>query len=589
MEWDQQFDLAGLIKQAKMILESHQEFAAEAGRLEELWGRLANERFHLAVLGQFKRGKSTFINALLGTDLLPTSVVPLTAIPTFLLWSPQIGVTVHYQNDKTSDTQRNLSKEALKDTLARIVTEEGNPHNEKGISYVEILYPSSFLNNGVVLIDTPGIGSTHQHNTEMTLDFLAQCDAALFVVSADPPITEVEVEFLKQVEKAVARIFFIVNKADYLDKQEKKTYLSFLEKVLKEQAGFNEVKAIFAVSALQGLEAAVKQDDDLLAKSGLKEVQAFLLDFINKEKKDVLQQALRGKASAIIAEALMRLQLLLNSMQMPLSQLEQNLETFADKIEEAKQQRVVAKDLLAGDRKRLVDYLEEQSEELRGKANEHFSAMVDEFLARSGDNFNEQDLVAKITDEIPLFFEKELRAKAEEFQKKVAEVLGRHQQRADKLIGEMSKAAAELFDVPYLAPESADAFLAKKEPYWVTHKLDAALSPLPKAMLGRLLPSGMQRSMTSKRYKEKIRELVVNNVENLRWATLQNLDHAFRTFASVLDERLQSTIVSTYGAMETVREKRVNHSRSLTPEIENMQNLKNEMDEIQQKIGCCGR
>jgi predicted GTPase len=65
-----------------------------------------------------------------------------------------------------------------------------------------------------VLIDTPGIGSTHRHNTGMTLRFLPQCDAALFLVSADPPITEVEVAFLIEVRNRVQDLFFVMNKMD---------------------------------------------------------------------------------------------------------------------------------------------------------------------------------------------------------------------------------------------------------------------------------------------------------------------------------------------------------------------------------------
>jgi hypothetical protein len=59
-----------------------------AGRLHVLRDRLSRERLQLAVLGQFKRGKRTFINALLGANLLPTGVIPLTAVATFISWRP---------------------------------------------------------------------------------------------------------------------------------------------------------------------------------------------------------------------------------------------------------------------------------------------------------------------------------------------------------------------------------------------------------------------------------------------------------------------------------------------------------------------
>ena len=84
----------------------------------------------------------------------------------------------------------------------------------------------------MVLIDTPGIGSTFRHNTQATLNFLPQCDAALFLVSADPPLTEVEVEFLKEVRTKVTHLFFILNKVDYLTPAEQQVALSFLKKLI---------------------------------------------------------------------------------------------------------------------------------------------------------------------------------------------------------------------------------------------------------------------------------------------------------------------------------------------------------------------
>jgi len=124
----------------------------------------------------------------------------------------------------------------------------------------------------------------------------------------------------------------------------------------------------------------------------------------------------------------------------------------------------------------------------------------------------------------------------------------------------------------------------KKEPYWVTHKLDARLSPIPKAILGRLMPAGLRKSMTLKHYTKIIDEIVVNNVENLRWATLQNLDQAFRCFGSTLDERLQATITSTHGAVQSVRSKRADQSRSMAPETARLIEIENKFKAIQMRL-----
>ncbi|TGC07422.1 hypothetical protein CUN85_11510 [Methanolobus halotolerans] len=82
----------------------------------------------------------------------------------------------------------------------------------------------------VVVIDTPGIGSTYRHNTEVTMGFLPQSDAALFLVSVDPPITEVELAFLKDIKSRVSKLFFALNKVDYLTKTELVEALTFTKR-----------------------------------------------------------------------------------------------------------------------------------------------------------------------------------------------------------------------------------------------------------------------------------------------------------------------------------------------------------------------
>ena len=157
--------------------------------------RLKDTCFHLAVLGQFKRGKSTFINALLRAPVLPTSAVPLTAIPTFIAWAAEQRIRVTYRDEQTPDEFLPEDSDAIRNQLVEFVTEEGNPGNQRGVARVDVFLPADLLRVGVVLIDTPGIGSTLSHNTDTALQILPECDAALFILSADPPITEAETTY----------------------------------------------------------------------------------------------------------------------------------------------------------------------------------------------------------------------------------------------------------------------------------------------------------------------------------------------------------------------------------------------------------
>ncbi|MDX2495179.1 MAG: dynamin family protein, partial [Desulfuromusa sp.] len=274
--------LIGILNQSILSLDSlDDDYADGRSEMESLQARLLAGQFRLAVLGQFKRGKSTLLNALLGDKLLPTDILPVTAIPTFISAAESVDVLVDFENDVDPVKFTPSSANPLGDFLADYVTEEGNPHNQRQVERVEIGHPSAILKQGVVLIDTPGIGSTHKHNTEVAYRILPQCDAALFLVSPDPPITEIELDYLKEIRQRLPQTFFILNKIDFLDEQEKTASLRFLADQL---APFCDgVPLVLAVSARMGLEARLSGDAAGWKDSGMQQVEQNLIDFFARE------------------------------------------------------------------------------------------------------------------------------------------------------------------------------------------------------------------------------------------------------------------------------------------------------------------
>ena len=127
----------------------------EADTVERLKTKLRENRFHLMVLGQFKRGKSTFINSIIGDTLLPTSVIPLTSIVTLLKYGERESIEVIFEDGSQKTIERKY--------LHQYVTERGNPSNRMGLRHVEISFPSAYLKDGVSIIDTPGVGSTFEN------------------------------------------------------------------------------------------------------------------------------------------------------------------------------------------------------------------------------------------------------------------------------------------------------------------------------------------------------------------------------------------------------------------------------------------
>jgi len=575
--------LARLLNDAASLVDSiSPAFVPHGDSLRNLLERLRDQRFHLAVLGQFKRGKSTLLNALLGEEALPVSVIPLTAIPTFVRAGDRRHVRVIFGNGNSSIERSADDAQELNEFLAQYVTEEANPENRLGVSQVEVLHPAPILQAGVVLIDTPGIGSTHRHNTEATLNFIPQCDAALFVVSPDPPITEVEIEFLKDVRSRIGRVFYVLSKADYLTDSDRAKILEFLRRVLREQVGIDSDVSIIPVSAGSGLAARQNGDQDRWAKSGMRDIETLLTDFLVHDKESALAEAIARKASDVIGDVLLELRLSVQSLKMPLDELEKRLDLLGNRLVEADLQRTSEKDTLEGDQKRMAALLEEQAEQLRRKAKWQFSQVAQDALEKN--HLNTDAAQSALAEVIPGFFEHELGAMSMAFEGQVRDTLNRHRQRTDALIESIRRTAAELFDIPYQPIASKEEFEIKRQPYWVTHHWPISLGVLPEGFWDRLLPYGMRKSRAVRRMRERIEVLVAENVENVRWPTLQNLIKSFREFGNALDARLEEAVSATMGAIEAAYERRKSESAAVESETARLERSTSELEQLDEDL-----
>ena len=302
------------------------------GRLGTLKERLEDCRLQLAVLGQFKRGKSTFLNALLGAPLLPVAVVPLTAVPIFISWRQFPSVQVRFKDGRPAEDLSAQEPGAIRDFLFRFVAEEANPRNGLGVNRVDLFYPAPLLSGGLVLIDTPGVGSTFRHNTESALALLSECDAALFVISADPPITEAELDFLRQVKTTAARIFYILNKIDYLQGDERDSVAKFLREVLEQNELWTPESRILSVSARNGLHAKQSGDRQALEESGMADVEALLGHQLAAEKINLLKAAMAGKVVDGLSQGIAEVSLRSQALKLPLDELTSKAKLLARKV-----------------------------------------------------------------------------------------------------------------------------------------------------------------------------------------------------------------------------------------------------------------
>ncbi len=119
-----------------------------------------------------------------------------------------------------------------------------------------------------------------------------------------------------------------------------------------------------------------------------------------------------------------------------------------------------------------------------------------------------------------------------------------------------------------------------RQPYWVTHKWSTGFIPIPIQWFEALLPASWRKKRVERRISEQIEGLVLNNVENLRWATLQNLNNTFRRFSTQLGTHLQETIAATQIVIEKTLQKRKEKDESLSKELNQKERLADELHRL---------
>lgn len=286
-------DLASLVQNALHLIDRQAEYDAYE-KCRELLANLAADRFTLAVVGQFNRGKSSLMNAVLGMDRLPVGVVPLTSVIAKVSYGNPERVLIEFRGSSLKD-------EIPLDRLGEFVTQAGNPGNQKQIRAAEIQLPAEFLRRGLFFVDTPGVGSAITANTETTERFLPQADAVIFVTSFDSPLAREELEFLQKVREHVRKIFFVVNKLDLATPANRDQVLAFIRERLEHGAGLHDPR-LFAVSALVGLEAKLSGSQPKLAESGLPSLEDSLAGFLTTEKSREFLARTFDRALSLLSE-----------------------------------------------------------------------------------------------------------------------------------------------------------------------------------------------------------------------------------------------------------------------------------------------
>ncbi|SEA54032.1 Dynamin family protein [Desulfuromusa kysingii] len=548
-------DLDSVLTRALLCLDGMEgDYAEERTEIESIQQRLLAGKFRLAVLGQFKRGKSTFLNALLGEELLPTDILPATAIPTYINAAEDITIQVVFNSATEPVNFVPSSGQTVGDFLTEFVTEKGNPENYRNVAQVDIGHSADILKQGIVLIDTPGIGSTHKHNTDVAYQVLPQCDAAIFLVSVDPPITAIELDYLKEIKQYLPRTFFLLNKIDYLDDKEKDASLTFLANQLAPLC--DGAPLVLPISARLGLTARLAGDFKGWQTSGMEQVERNLIDFFAREKQQILQASLQRRTSDQLNNINMQQQLSLKALMLPEEELKQRITQFRQSLPDVEREKQAASDVLSGDLKRVVARLNQEVEAVRSQAKQKIISQLDQLIQSVADTEELERLVREmLAQELPIFFSPAMRKVAEVIQVEATELLALHQQRSQRIVEQVRRIAAELFDIPYHAPSVSRSYTKFEISGWSHDLFISDMDPLGQKLSRKFLTQKYRRKRTVKRLREEGLKLLNQNVEQINWALRRGLDENFCQFGVELSEQLGRTITATRKAMEVALQK----------------------------------
>ncbi|MGC2272651.1 MAG: dynamin family protein [Candidatus Sulfotelmatobacter sp.] len=240
---EQSGDEIPLLKKLESVIGEHGlvEFRST---LSMILDRLEDNSFEIAVFGRVSSGKSSLLNAMLGTDVLPVGVTPITAVPTRLVYGDFPTVYVWFAN--RTPEQFDISQ------LSQFVAEQMNHGNEKHVTRIVVQIPAMRLREGIAFVDTPGLGSLAARGAAETLAYLPRCDLGVVLIDAGSTLTPDDLQTIQILYDAAIPANVLLSKADLLTLEDRLRVIGYVKDHIKEELNLD--LAVHAVSVMPGSE-----------------------------------------------------------------------------------------------------------------------------------------------------------------------------------------------------------------------------------------------------------------------------------------------------------------------------------------------
>jgi GTP-binding protein EngB required for normal cell division len=506
-------------------------------QLATLRSRLAAARLRVLVTGEAKRGKSTLVNALLGRDVLPSGVTPLTAVTT----------TVRYADDERAEVlflDGHDEKHPLA-ALPRLVTERGNPGNRRRIASVTVYVAAPMLADGIELVDTPGTGSVFDWDTQAAHEALRSMDAAVFVLTVDPPVSASERDLLEQVAQLSVTTFAVLNKADHLDDRELAEALDFTRRVLDESGHPVPLYPMSARAALGG--------DD----AGFAAFEADFTAYVRARGQADLRASAIAQARRITGSLLDEVAVTRRVSGMRAGDAADRVGRFGERLAEVTVRGRDAVTVVNAESARLLSALNDAAEQDRPRLAREIGAQLDTLFDGSLREAAPGEIEQQGREQLAAFTVAAAEAwrqqRREAIEQGLASVDARLAAELGDELGMLRESAAELLDLDLAVPEP-EGRLAETRRFFYTADQDAGQTELLAGAVRRWLPGEFGRRTARDHLRREVPGLVDMQVGRARGDLQYRLAEAARALARVVGQRYADGTSRIRSALEAAAE-----------------------------------
>ncbi|MEJ2207205.1 MAG: dynamin family protein [Gemmatimonadota bacterium] len=523
------------------------DLAREANRALE---SLVRDEICVVVLGSFNRGKTSLVNALLGEPVLPVGIVPVTSVATLVRYGPAPSAWLTLADGRRSPID-------LAD-LPGYVAEAEEPTDRSVVSHVEVEFPADVLAGGLVLADTPGIGSAHADATRRAREFLPRVDAAIFVLSPDPPVSQMELDYLRNIGAETPHFLVVLTKTDLFPESVWRESAAYSRRAIAEALGRREDSLeIRPVAELRSPGVAPEGPVATAEDSGVAAVSRELRRLVEAEGPAVLRAG-AGRRLRRTAESLLALlDLQEAALKAPIEKLESGLRMLEERIGTLRRRREDGRALLVHGTRRVVQALEGSLADLREEALGGLASEIRAALDEAG-RARKRKLVARVDARIGAHVAAVYDDWRESVGLHIEDLFREETQRVAELVDgtlvDLREWVTERFGVHLPSPQQSTELVESPGFYYL---IEGARPQLTIQALGfLLLPRVVLRRKLRRRAERLAAEELDRNAGRLRADVAYRMQETVRQFLARLEEHAAATEEALHHAVELAASRR---------------------------------